>query len=250
MVMARKRFRSIITFLVGLITTAFFAIMAIIIARFTPRGENAAHKVAHLWGKTMLALSGVSVKVIGAENIPGDTPLIFMANHQSNFDILTVLAHIPMQFRWISKKEVFHTPLMGPAMRKAGYISIDRENRTKAIRSLDDAAEKIKNGKSVMTFPEGTRSPDGEIKPLKKGLFHLAMRSKVPIIPISIIGSRDIMPKKSLRITPGRITMIIDKPINTSEYDMKDRDKLMKKVYFVIKDNFDKAQIKIDREKK
>ena len=231
MKLKRNRIRSAILLVVDIMTTAFFA----------SGGENAAHRVARLWGKTILRLSGVSVEVVGKDNIPAGRPIIFMANHQSNFDILTLLAHIPAQFRWISKKEVFHIPLMGPAMRRAGYISIDRENRERAIQSLEDAAQIIKHGKSVMTFPEGTRSHDGTIRPFKKGLFYLAIKSGVPIIPISIIGSRKIMPRKSLHIDPGEITLVIDTPIDTGNYTMQHRDELMKKVCSIIKDNFNKA---------
>ena len=224
MKLKRNRIRSAILLVVDIMTTAFFAIMAIILARFASGGENAAHRVARLWGKTILRLSGVSVEVVGKDNIPAGRPIIFMANHQSNFDILTLLAHIPAQFRWISKKEVFHTPL-----------------RERAIQSLEDAAQIIKNGKSVMTFPEGTRSHDGTIRPFKKGLFYLAIKSGVPIIPISIIGSRKIMPRKSLHIDPGEITLVIDTPIDTGNYTMQHRDELMKKVCSIIKDNFNKA---------
>jgi len=243
MTLKRNRSHAVILLTVDIIATAFFAIMAIIMARFAPDGENAAHRVARLWGKTILRMSGVFVEVIGVENIPHGSPIIFMSNHQSNFDILTLLAHIPVQFRWISKKEVFRTPLMGPAMRKAGYISIDRENREKAIESLEEAAQIIKNGKSVMTFPEGTRSHDGTIKSFKKGPFYLALKSGVPIVPISIIGSRKIMPKKSLHIEPGKITVIIDAPIDTRDYSVKHRDELMKRVRSVIEDNFYNADL-------
>jgi 1-acyl-sn-glycerol-3-phosphate acyltransferase len=161
-----------------------------------------------------------------------------MANHQSNFDILSLLAHIPVQFRWISKKEVFRTPLMGPAMKRAGYLSIDRGNREKAIESLEQAARVIRNGRSVMTFPEGTRSPDGRIKPFKKGLFYLAIKSGVPIVPLSIIGSRAIMTKKLLHIDPGKITIVIGTPVDTSNVTIAQRNDLMATVQSVIEENF------------
>jgi len=230
--------RSTILLTLDVIATAFFAAMCIVISPFAAGGENTIHKIASLWGKTLLRISGVTVEVTGQENIPPNTPLIFMANHQSNFDILALLACIPVQFRWLSKKEVFYIPVMGHAMKRAGYISIDRENRTKAIRGLDEAAQKIKNGKAVMTFPEGTRSRDGKIRPFKKGMFYLAIKSGVPIIPLSIRGSRAIMPRKSLRIHPGKITMIIGKPIDVKEYSIENRDELMTKVRNVIIHNF------------
>jgi 1-acyl-sn-glycerol-3-phosphate acyltransferase len=164
-----------------------------------------------------------------------------MANHQSDFDILIVLGFVPGQFRWIAKKELFKIPLFRTAMRNAGYIEIDRQQHDKALKSLDIAAQKIRDGKSVMTFPEGTRSKDGKIKPFKQGMFHLAIKSGVPIIPITIIGAGDIMPKRSLRINPGKITMIIDKPIDVNGYTIENRAVLIEQVKNVIEKNYDRA---------
>ena len=238
-VMAQKiTVRSVMVFILDILATAFFATMVLVISPFSTRGENTMHKIAAMWGRTVLFLSGVRVEVSGQENLPANQPVIFMANHQSNFDILAVLGYIPVQFRWISKKEVFRTPLMGPAMKRAGYISIDRGNRPRAIESLDEAARTIRHGKSVMTFPEGTRSMDGAIHPFKKGLFYLALKAGVPIMPVSIVGSRPIMPKKSLTITPGKISLIIAKPVDVSSYSLRNRDDLMQTVHDIISDNF------------
>jgi 1-acyl-sn-glycerol-3-phosphate acyltransferase len=230
--------RAALLALLDIIVTAFFAAMAIILPPLSTRGEKASYKIAHLWGKIVLRISGVTVETKGEENVPRNRPFIFMANHQSNFDILVLLGYIPVHFYWISKKEVFYVPLLGAAMKRAGYISVDRQDREKAIQSLDEAAQIIKNGKSVMTFPEGTRSRDGKIRPFKKGPFYLALQSRVPIIPVSIIGSRAILPRRSLRMHPGKITLIIDKPIDTAEYSLENRDELMSKVYEVITHNY------------
>jgi 1-acyl-sn-glycerol-3-phosphate acyltransferase len=230
--------RATLLAILDIIVTAFFAAMAIILPPLSGRGEKTSYKLAHLWGKTIIFISGVTVEIKGEENVPRNRPFIFMANHQSNFDILVLLGYIPAHFYWISKKEVFYVPLLGAAMKRAGYISVDRQDREKAIQSLHDAAQIIKNGKSVMTFPEGTRSRDGKIRPFKKGPFYLALQSGVPIIPVSIIGSRAILPRRSLRMHPGKITMIIDKPIDTTEYTLETRDELMSKVYEVITRNF------------
>lgn len=153
-----------------------------------------------------------------------------MANHQSDFDILILLAHVPCQFRWIVKKELFHIPLFGPAMRKAGYIEMDRQNHKSALRSIEKAARKIRDGKSVMSFPEGTRSKDGKVEPFKQGMFYLAIKAGVPIIPISLIGAYHILPKRSLRINPGKVTMVIGNPIETCGYTIENRHALIEKV--------------------
>ncbi|PKN85791.1 MAG: hypothetical protein CVU51_08265 [Deltaproteobacteria bacterium HGW-Deltaproteobacteria-1] len=162
-----------------------------------------------------------------------------MANHQSDFDILISLAYIPGQFRWIAKKELFAIPVFGQAMKSAGYIEIDRQHHEKAMQSLDLAALRIREGKSVMTFPEGTRSRDGEIKAFKQGLFYLAIQSGVPIVPISIIGSGAIMPKRSLKVKPGKITLVIDEPISVKDYTLENRQELISRVRQVIMKNYD-----------
>jgi 1-acyl-sn-glycerol-3-phosphate acyltransferase len=229
-------FRSILLLTVGVAFTGFMSASAALFPVLSP-GENKAHKVAHIWAKLLLILSNTRVKVIGEENILTKKPQIFMANHQSDFDILIVLAHIPVQFRWIVKKELFHIPIFGAAMRNAGYIEIDRQNHERAMISLDEAARKIGEGKSVMSFPEGTRSRDGSIKPFKQGMFHLAIKSGVPIVPISIIGTHYIMSRRSLMIKPGKVTLVVGKPIDVRAYTIENRQKLIEMVRNVIIEN-------------
>jgi len=194
--------------------------------------------VANIWGRILLVICNTKVEVIGSENILRGKPQVFMANHQSDFDILITLAHVPGQFRWIAKKELFAIPVFGQAMKSAGYIEIDRQNHEKAMQSLDLAALRIRQGKSVMTFPEGTRSRNGEIKAFKPGTFYLAIQSGVPIVPITIIGSGDIMPKRSLKIKPGKIKLIIGKPISVQNYTLENRQELINRVRQVIIENY------------
>src|SRR5664280_561541 len=209
--------RSALLVTLGVAITAFISFWCVIFSLFS-NAENNIHKIANLWAKILLLICNTKVEIIGKENILRGKPQVFMANHQSDFDILIVLAHIPGQFRWIAKKELFHIPIFGAAMKAAGYIEIDRHNHEKAIQNLDEAALRIREGKSVMSFPEGSRSRDGGIKPFKQGIFHLAIKSGVPIIPVSIVGSGGIMPKRSLKVTPGRVKLIIDKPIDVKNY--------------------------------
>jgi 1-acyl-sn-glycerol-3-phosphate acyltransferase len=162
-----------------------------------------------------------------------------MANHQSNFDIFIVQAYIPYRLRWLAKKELFKIPVFGSAMERVGAIAIDRENRVSTIKSFDEAAQKIKEeGIPVATFSEGTRSKDSRIKPFKKGVFYMAIKSGVPVIPISIIGSGKIMSKRSLNVHPGKITMVIGKPIEVKDYSIESCDELVEKVRSVISRNY------------
>jgi 1-acyl-sn-glycerol-3-phosphate acyltransferase len=232
--------RSMIILLLGVAITGYLSACAMIFGLISP-GENKIHRIARIWARILLSLSSTRVEVIGAENVLVGKPQIFMANHQSDFDIFIVLGFIPGQFRWIAKKELFKIPLFGQAMRNAGYIEIDRHHHEKALKSLDLATVKIREGKSVMTFPEGTRSKDGTIKPFKQGMFHLAIKAGVPVVPVSIIGAGTIMPRRSLRINPGNVTMIIDKPIDVTGYSVENRAKLIERVRNVIVNNFDRG---------
>ncbi len=234
--------RSVIILILGVAITGYFSICAVIFSLISP-GENKIHRLAQLWAKTLLILSNTRVTVMGAENVLTGKPQIFMANHQSDFDILIVLGFVPGQFRWIAKKELFKIPVFSMAMRNAGYIEIDRQQHEKALKSIDIAAQKVRDGKSVMTFPEGTRSKDGKIKPFKQGMFHLAIKAGVPIVPITIVGAGNIMPKRSLKINPGKVTMIIGEPIEVSGYTPENRVALIKRVTDVIVGNYDREQM-------
>jgi 1-acyl-sn-glycerol-3-phosphate acyltransferase len=225
--------RSVLLVVLAVAVTAFMSTCAFLFPLISP-GENKVHNIANLWARMLLWLASIRVEVIGRENVLMDRPQIFMANHQSDVDVLIVLAHIPGQFRWIAKKELFKIPIFGKAMKNAGYIEIDRQNHEKAMKSLDEAAQKIREGKSVVTFPEGTRSKDGTVKPFKQGMFHLAIKAGVPIVPISIIGAHTIMPKRSLAVRPGKITLVICEPLDVSPYTIETRCELIERVRGII----------------
>ena len=230
--------RSALLVTLGVAITAFISFWCVIFSLIS-NAENNIHKTANLWAKILLLIFNTKVEIIGKENILRGKPQVFMANHQSDFDILIVLAHIPGQFRWLVKKELFNIPIFGAAMKSAGYIEIDRNNKERAMQSLDQAALRIREGKSIMAFPEGSRGRFGEIKPFKQGTFYLAIKSGVPIVPISIIGSGEIMPKRSLKIKPGKIKLVIDKPIDVRNFTLENRQELIKIVRNTIIKNHD-----------
>jgi len=229
--------RSVFLVTASVIITAFISTCCVVFS-LLGASENSIHKVARIWATILLKITNVQVSVLGTEHISTERPQIFMSNHQSDFDIFIVLAYLPVQFRWLAKKELFQIPVFGKAMKKAGYIEIDRQNHERAMQNLAEASRKIREGKSVMSFPEGTRSVDGTIKAFKKGMFHLALEAGVPIVPITIIGASEIMPKRSLKINPGKITMIIDRPIDVTAYSEDSRSELAERVRSVIINNF------------
>lgn len=228
---------SVLLLTIGLILTLFMCSWSMVFSIFSD-SDNKVHKIAYLWAKSLLLICNIKVQVIGKENILISEPQIFMANHQSDFDILIALAYIPVQFRWIAKKELFGIPIFGSAMKNAGYIGIDRGNLKEAIRNIDKAVLQVWKGKSIMTFPEDTRSRGNEIKPFKQGAFYLAIESGAPIVPVSIIGSEEIMPPKSLKIIPRQIKLIIGKPIEVKNFNIESRFELMENVRNKIINNY------------
>lgn len=209
--------------------TIVLGIIVIAIALFSRKGD-VAHLLARFWAKSILVVSGVHVRLKGFEHLNSLQSCILMSNHQSNFDIPVLLGRIPIQFRWLAKAELFRIPIFGRGMRGCGYISIDRSNRKSAFLSLKEAARKIREGVSVLVFPEGTRSMDGKIIDFKKGGFVLAVDAGVPIVPIVISGTRTVMPKGRLLIESRDVVMEILSPIDTSGYTRKTKEDLMQKV--------------------
>jgi 1-acyl-sn-glycerol-3-phosphate acyltransferase len=183
------------------------------------------------WSKIILFISGVKVKIIGIGNINKNRSYIVVSNHQSLFDIPVIIANFPLSVRMIAKKELFWIPIFGWAIYIAGHISIDRGSGRKAKRSLEKALEKISKKRfSVVVYPEGTRSPDGEVKEFGKGAFRLAFESKLPILPVAIKDSRKVLPRGSLRINRGEIKIVIGKPISTENIEKRELNKLKDKV--------------------
>ena len=207
--------------------TLFCSILAILASFF---GDEKAHAVAIFWGTNSLRLAAVRIKVEGQENIPTGSAAIYMANHSSNFDILSLYAALPVQFRWLAKKELFEIPIFGASLRRSGYIPVERTDTRKSLVALKAAAQRVKAGTSVIVFPEGTRSPDGNLLPFKGGGFILAVQSGVPVVPVVIVGTRDINPKGSLTVRASEVLIRILPPIETAGLKSSDRDQLADQV--------------------
>lgn len=212
------------------IISIIFCVWAIILSIFDKRGRLPHLYAAVPWAKIILWVCGARVKVHGQENVDRDEPRIYLSNHQSYFDIFTLLAYLPADFKFILKQELMRIPLFGFAMKRARYIAIDREEPRKAVKSINEAANKIKEGSSMLVFPEGTRSADGKLQPFKTGGFRLALKAGCDVVPVAITNSRNIVPKKSLKINKGTIAMNIGTPISVKDYTKKDMDKLMARV--------------------
>ena len=205
-----------------------FSLWAIVLSFFDGSGKLGHFYCSVPWAKVVLWICGVRVDVKGLGNVDSEVPRVYVTNHQSFFDIFALFACLPVSFRFIVKKELMRIPLFGFAMKSAGHVALDRTDHRKAVKSMNEAAEKMERGASMLIFPEGTRSEDGRLQPFKNGGFRLAIKAGFDIVPVAIINSRRIVPKGSLRINKGAFGLHIGKPISVKEYSKKDVDRLMK----------------------
>lgn len=181
------------------------------------RSTLRVRRVARLWAETMCERCGVEVRTSGGERVDFGRPLVVMANHQSLFDIPVLFAALPDAYGMLAKKELFHVPFFGRAMRALGCVPIDRSRRQDGYAAIADAAELLRRGSTIVVFPEGTRSRDGTIHTLKKGPFHLAQMANVPIVPVGIRGTREVLPRGSAFVRPGVVRVEIGAPIFVGE---------------------------------
>jgi len=186
--------------------------------------------IAKLWAWLILRTAGVKIEVTGLDNRKPHTPYVFMSNHMSHFDVLSLLSILPPEVRFLAKKELVRIPVFGWALYAMGHIIVDRGNQPEAFRSIDEGAKRVREGVPVLVFAEGTRSPNGTLQAFKKGGFVLAIKAGVDILPISISGSREVLPKGSLRVNPGKIRVVLSKPIPSSEHTLEKKERLMERV--------------------
>ena len=219
----------------GILNTFIWALVAIFLSLFSRSGRLPHFYSAAPWSKIILWGTGVRVEINGLSNIDKEKSHIYIPNHLSFFDIFSLLAYLPVDFKFILKKELMHIPILGWAMKRAGYISIDRSSPAKAKCTIDRAVDKIKNGDSFVIFAEGTRSYDGHLQPLKRGAFHLAIASGSPIVPVAIKGTKEIMPKGSFKIHRGFVTIQVGAPVETINYTKQTMSDLIDRVTDALK---------------
>lgn len=210
--------------------TMVMATISLSVSFFDPTGKR-QHWCASTWTRLIAATVGMRVRVYGLENLPAEgVPVVYMANHQSYMDIPTIFGFMPVQFRIIAKESLFKVPFMGWHLTRAGNIPINRTNRREAMRSISRAADRIREGTPVVVFPEGTRSRDGHLQPLKAGSFKLAVMAGVPIVPLTIIGTCKVLRRDSLIFHPGKVQMYISPAIPTAGAEGAAFDELMASV--------------------
>ena len=186
---------------------------ALIVVMVTLGFTRFAQKLPVLWARINALAAPSVVRVSGREHAAPGQSYVVVANHQSHFDILAIYGWLGIDIRWVMKMELRKVPVLGLACEKLGHVYIDRSNSQRAQASIDAAKSQLKNGTSIFFFPEGTRSLDGRLLPFKKGAFKLARELNLPILPVTITGSHDILPAKTLNLFPGTMDIIVHPPI-------------------------------------
>jgi len=179
-----------------------------------------------------LRLVGIKIAIRGLENLQDGQNYIFMSNHVSNLDPPLLIPAVPGRCSVLVKKELFRTPILGAGMKVAQLVPVDRSDREAAIESVQAAIQVLRQGLHMVIYPEGTRSADGKLLPFKKGPFHLAMESGVPVVPVTLLGTYESWPKERFALKPGTATVVFHPAIDPSRYD--DREALMEEVARVI----------------
>lgn len=217
--------------------TIVMASISLLLSLYDPEGKK-QHWCARSWCQMIARTAGVQVRVHGAHHIEAGRSYVFLSTHQSYMDIPAMLGYLPAQLRIAAKKVLFRIPFMGWHLTRAGHIPIDRSSTQNAVSSMQKAAGYLKRGICAFVFPEGTRSRDGYLQDFKKGGFKLAIQAGVPIIPITIIGSREVLPPDEIIFRAGPIDMYVDAPIPTAGLTDDDLEPLMKTVYDIMARHF------------
>ena len=223
--------RTILLFVTAFVATFVIGSSVIVAAMFGVKDKPGGifEKAPRWWSAAVLWAAGIKIRVHGKQNLAGDAPRIFASNHVSWFDV-PALARILPRYKFVAKAELFKVPIFGKGMRAAGMIELQRENRKAAFGAYEVAAERIRAGNSVVVFPEGTRGHEYPLRPFKKGPFVLAIAAGVPIVPIVVHGTIEIMPKGSLWAHPGTIDVHLLEPVSTTGVDYDHREALMQAV--------------------
>lgn len=190
------------------------------------------------WSKIVLFMTGVRVTVHGRERLEDGKPHIFVANHMSWFDVPVLSSFLP-RAKFVAKAELFNLPIFGSAMRAVGMVPIERQNRKAAFGAYDEAAKRIREGNSVVVFPEGTRGEEYPVRAFKKGPFVLAISAGAPIVPVLVHGTREVIARHSLLVRPGRVDVHLLEPVEVQGFGYEERDALANAVRSRIADALD-----------
>lgn len=213
----------------GAILTAICGSLSLLISLFDKRGLL-QHRIARVWARWLLWWSGCSLTIRGAENLRRYPVAVYAANHTSYMDTPVVFASLPFQFRILAKKELWPIAFIGWYLARSGQIPIDTENPRATLSSLGVGVKALRSGMPLFVFPEGGRTPSGELQPFLSGAAYLAIRAQVPLIPIALSGVYDLLPIHTRHFYPGPLTMTVGEPILTNGLTARQTDELTERL--------------------
>lgn len=215
--------------------TVFFGTLSLLSSLFDRHGR-VQHWFARAWSWMILHTSMCPVEVIGRERLADSKCSVFAVNHISAFDIPTLYVHLPFQYRIMAKKELFRYPFLGWHLRRSGQLPIDQDNPGSSVRSLKRAIDTLRDGMPLVIFPEGGRSATGQVQPFLTGAFYIAIKAKVEIIPVALVGTYEALPMNTFHIRPHPIKVVVGEPIPTAGYSLRDMDALASRVQKAVED--------------
>jgi len=223
-----------------IVAVLFFGILGVIFSLLIPvaRLRPVYMLISMGWGRTIVFLSRTKVRFTGKEKVDPQVPYVYISNHQSYFDVISLFAYLPHPIRFVAKKELLYLPVFGQALWSLGHVIVDRGKSEKARKSMEKAVQKIRRGIPILVFAEGTRSTDHRLGEFKKGGFFMGIDSQVPLVPVSVAGTAPIMPKGGYRFKKSEVSIAIGEPVPTEGLDRDDMDWLMKRVRAEMVRNF------------
>jgi 1-acyl-sn-glycerol-3-phosphate acyltransferase len=216
-----------------LLATALMGTVSAVVSFFDSSGRT-QHRVARAWARMLLRIAGARVRIEGLERLAPGSSYVIVSNHLSFMDIPTILAHMPVEIRFLAKRSLFKAPFIGYHLRRAGHLPVEREDVRASLRTMAEAAQMIRSrGISVLIFPEGGRSPH-EMREFREGAAYIAIKAGAPIVPVGLDGTRQILPMGSIHMRPGEVVLRIGQPIETDGLKIHDRraltDELQRRV--------------------
>jgi 1-acyl-sn-glycerol-3-phosphate acyltransferase len=211
------------------LATGFFGTLALIASLWAKTGRT-QHRIAQVWARACLRISGARLVVGGSEHLRASSVAVYAANHTSYMDTPVVFGTLPFQFRILAKKELWSMPFIGWYLNRSGQIPVDTDNPRATLSSLSAGVKALKSGMSLFIFPEGSRTPDGELKTFLSGAAYLAIRAQVPVVPIALSGVYDLLPIHASHFFPCQVSLTAGAPIDTAGMTIRQTDELTERL--------------------
>ncbi len=211
------------------VITAVCGSLSLLVSLVDKKG-NVQHRIARVWARGCVWVSGARLKVIGGENLRKHPVAVYASNHTSYMDTPVIFGSLPFQFRILARKELWPIPFIGWYLNRSGQIQIDTGNPRATLSSLGAGARALRAGMSLFVFPEGGRTSDGELRPFLSGAAYLAIRAQVPLVPIALSGVYELLPIHTRHFYPGEVTLNVGEPIETAGMNLRQSEELTAKL--------------------